>query len=55
MEGTDMEIVSAVVREGIGELCPPLTIKEFSDQEPEDNTTPHQHKIRSLMIKIGKL
>jgi hypothetical protein len=44
-----MGIVSAVVREGIGELRPPLTIQEFSDPEPEYNTTPHQHKIRSLL------
>ncbi len=54
MEGTNMEIVFVVLREEIGELCPPLTIQEFSDQEPEGNTTTHQHKIRSLVIKIGK-
>jgi hypothetical protein len=54
MEGTNMEIVSVAVREETGELCPPLTIQEFSDQEPEGNTTIHQHKIRSLVIKLGK-
>jgi len=54
MEGTNMEIVFVIVREEIGELCPPLTIQEFLDQEPEGNTTTHQHKIRSPMIKIGK-
>ncbi len=41
MEGTNMEIIFVVVKEEIGELCPPLTIQEFSDQEPEGNTTTH--------------
>jgi len=54
IEGTNMEIVFVIVREEIGELCPPLTIQEFLDQEPKGNTTTHQHKIRSPMIKIGK-